>query len=47
MHDQLPSGSEPLGGGLKQRRLTMLGLGGAISAGLVVSGVRELRARGA
>jgi amino acid permease len=47
MHDQLPSESEPLGGGLKQGHLTMLGLGGAIGAGLAVSGVRELRARGA
>jgi aromatic amino acid permease len=45
MHDRLPSESEPLGGGLKQRHLTMLGLGGAIGAGLAVSGVRELRAR--
>ncbi|MFE4717027.1 amino acid permease [Streptomyces sp. NPDC055817] len=36
MHDQLPSGPEPLGGGLKQRHLTMLGLGGVIGAGLFV-----------
>ncbi|WP_405481216.1 amino acid permease [Streptomyces sp. NBC_00009] len=36
MHDQLPSESEPLGGGLKQRHLTMLGLGGVIGAGLFV-----------
>ncbi|MFD3560056.1 amino acid permease [Streptomyces sp. NPDC058686] len=36
MHDQLPSEPEPLGGGLKQRHLTMLGLGGVIGAGLFV-----------
>ncbi|WP_055566286.1 amino acid permease [Streptomyces atriruber] len=30
------SGPEPLGGGLKQRHLTMLGLGGVIGAGLFV-----------
>ena len=33
---QLPSDPEPLGGGLKQRHLTMLGLGGVIGAGLFV-----------
>ncbi|MGW6139628.1 amino acid permease [Streptomyces sp. NPDC055140] len=36
MHDQLPTEPEPLGGGLKQRHLTMLGLGGVIGAGLFV-----------
>ncbi|MFD0062846.1 amino acid permease [Streptomyces sp. NPDC056637] len=36
MHDHLPSEPEPLGGGLKQRHLTMLGLGGVIGAGLFV-----------
>ncbi|MCX4645448.1 MULTISPECIES: amino acid permease [unclassified Streptomyces] len=36
MHDQLSSEPEPLGGGLKQRHLTMLGLGGVIGAGLFV-----------
>ncbi|MFH8733201.1 amino acid permease [Streptomyces sp. NPDC017964] len=36
MHDQLPPEPEPLGGGLKQRHLTMLGLGGVIGAGLFV-----------
>ncbi|MEU5687130.1 amino acid transporter [Streptomyces venezuelae] len=43
MHDAPPdslpatgSGPEPLGGGLKQRHLTMLGLGGVIGAGLFV-----------
>ncbi|MFJ8826331.1 amino acid permease [Streptomyces sp. NPDC102467] len=35
MHDQVPS-AEPLSGGLKQRHLTMLGLGGVIGAGLFV-----------
>ncbi|MFD5117940.1 amino acid permease [Streptomyces sp. NPDC058385] len=36
MHDQLLPEPEPLGGGLKQRHLTMLGLGGVIGAGLFV-----------
>ncbi|MFD8570558.1 amino acid permease [Streptomyces sp. NPDC057694] len=34
MHDDVPP--EPLSGGLKQRHLTMLGLGGVIGAGLFV-----------
>ncbi|WP_353942566.1 amino acid permease [Streptomyces sp. HUAS MG91] len=34
MHDDVPP--EPLAGGLKQRHLTMLGLGGVIGAGLFV-----------
>ncbi|MFF0747028.1 amino acid permease [Streptomyces sp. NPDC004111] len=39
MHDQqlrTPEPKEPLSGGLKQRHLTMLGLGGVIGAGLFV-----------
>ncbi|MFJ9035789.1 amino acid permease [Streptomyces sp. NPDC102406] len=35
MHDRVPT-DEPLSGGLKQRHLTMLGLGGVIGAGLFV-----------
>ncbi|MYS08484.1 amino acid permease [Streptomyces sp. SID6041] len=36
MHDSLASAPEPLSPGLKQRHLTMLGLGGVIGAGLFV-----------
>ncbi|MFJ8296896.1 amino acid permease [Streptomyces sp. NPDC094447] len=36
MHDSLASEPEPLSPGLKQRHLTMLGLGGVIGAGLFV-----------
>ncbi|MGW1927110.1 amino acid permease, partial [Streptomyces massasporeus] len=36
MHDSLASEPEPLSHGLKQRHLTMLGLGGVIGAGLFV-----------